>query len=85
MLALEASPNDPVFWLHHWNVDRIWAIWEQAHPDAYRPLSGATEGFNLNDRMYPFGEYESDLMTRTGITNASQLDSSSQGVRYQET
>ena len=24
------SPNDPVFFLHHCNVDRIWALWEQA-------------------------------------------------------
>ncbi|WP_406209801.1 tyrosinase family protein [Kitasatospora sp. NBC_01560] len=22
------SPNDPVFWLHHANVDRIWAAWQ---------------------------------------------------------
>ena len=22
------SPNDPVFWLHHANVDRIWAQWQ---------------------------------------------------------
>ncbi|MGV9456685.1 tyrosinase family protein [Streptomyces sp. NPDC003635] len=22
------SPNDPVFWLHHANVDRVWANWQ---------------------------------------------------------
>lgn len=22
------SPNDPVFWLHHGNVDRLWANWQ---------------------------------------------------------
>jgi tyrosinase len=22
------SPNDPIFWLHHCNVDRAWAIWQ---------------------------------------------------------
>ncbi len=21
------SPNDPIFWLHHANVDRLWANW----------------------------------------------------------
>lgn len=26
------SPLDPIFWLHHANVDRIWAEWEKAHP-----------------------------------------------------
>ena len=23
------SPNDPVFWLHHANVDRLWDAWQQ--------------------------------------------------------
>ncbi len=23
------SPNDPIFWMHHANVDRIWAIWQK--------------------------------------------------------
>ena len=27
MLA-PTSPNDPIFWLHHCNVDRAWAIWQ---------------------------------------------------------
>ncbi|MEZ5412152.1 MAG: tyrosinase family protein [Acidimicrobiales bacterium] len=35
-----SSPNDPVFFLHHANIDRLWAIWQEAHPDkdAYLPL-----------------------------------------------
>ena len=32
------SPNDPVFWLHHANVDRIWAQW-QDHQLAENPGS----------------------------------------------
>ena len=27
-MAGRFSPNDPVFWLHHANVDRIWARWQ---------------------------------------------------------
>jgi tyrosinase len=27
------APNDPVFWLHHANIDRLWAIWQTRHPD----------------------------------------------------
>lgn len=23
-----SSPNDPVFWLHHANVDRLWSMWQ---------------------------------------------------------
>jgi tyrosinase len=26
----QASPNDPVFFLHHSNIDRIWAQWQDA-------------------------------------------------------
>jgi tyrosinase len=45
------SPNDPVFWLHHCNVDRIWAEWEARHGQVYAPVSGGPPGHNLNDAM----------------------------------
>ena len=46
------SPNDPVFFLHHCNVDRLWALWQYAHPaSAYAPASGGPPGHNLNDVM----------------------------------
>lgn len=36
------SPNDPVFFLHHCNVDRLWATWQQKHPTAgYLPTGSA--------------------------------------------
>jgi len=25
------SANDPIFWLHHSNIDRLWASWNEAH------------------------------------------------------
>jgi tyrosinase len=28
------SPNDPVFWLHHANVDRLWASWQEKRRQA---------------------------------------------------
>jgi tyrosinase len=28
MSSPAVSPNDPVFWLHHANVDRLWANWQ---------------------------------------------------------
>jgi tyrosinase len=47
------SPNDPVFWLHHCNIDRLWAMWQYQHPSAsfYLPVSGASLGHNLMDAM----------------------------------
>jgi hypothetical protein len=34
------SPHDPMFWLHHSNVDRIWAQWQASHPAIMAPLAG---------------------------------------------
>lgn len=31
-LDVWASPSDPIFWLHHAQIDRLWAIWQ--HQDA---------------------------------------------------
>jgi pyrrolidone-carboxylate peptidase len=46
------SPNDPVFYLHHCNVDRIWALWQHEHPASpYLPASGGPVGHNLTDVM----------------------------------
>ena len=32
MEDLWSSSFDPIFWLHHVNVDRLWAIWQAIHP-----------------------------------------------------
>jgi hypothetical protein len=52
------SPNDPVFWLHHCYVDKLWADWQAMHPneEPYLPPSGAAPGHNLTDRMPPWNE-----------------------------
>jgi Common central domain of tyrosinase len=57
MMAM-SSPNDPAFWLHHCNIDRLWAEWQHAHPDApYVPptgTSGVVRGHALDDPMPPW-------------------------------
>jgi tyrosinase len=50
-MALMASPNDPVFWLHHANIDRIWAIWQAIHGMSTYPSSGAPKGQNRFEDM----------------------------------
>ena len=54
-MMLAASPNDPVFWLHHANVDRLWGDWQRQHPEVcpYLPTFGAMIGHSLYDQM-PF-------------------------------
>jgi len=55
MTSVPVAPNDPVFFLHHCNVDRIWAQWQLTYPTAgYLPVSGASLGHNLGDKMYPW-------------------------------
>ena len=36
-MATASSPADPVFWLHHANIDRIWAAWQTTHATALPP------------------------------------------------
>lgn len=45
------SPNDPIFWMHHANVDRIWAAWEARNGQGYAPVTGGPPGHNLGDAM----------------------------------
>ena len=49
------SPNDPVFFLHHANVDRIWSKWSPRNGNsAFAPMSGGPYGHTANDSMYPW-------------------------------
>jgi tyrosinase len=53
------SPNDPVFYLNHCNVDRIWEAWMVKNGRKYLPrntTAGAPSGQRLNDPLAsPFG------------------------------
>jgi hypothetical protein len=50
------SPNDPVFWLHHCNIDRLWAEWQHSQAWPYLPYSGpgVRAGHGLDDLMPPW-------------------------------
>jgi Common central domain of tyrosinase len=73
------SPNDPVFFLHHCNIDRIWAQWQARHPDAYLPVSGGPTGHNLNDPMSPWDGSGGGGQT---VTPADVLDYGALGYTY---
>jgi tyrosinase len=53
---VSGSPNDPMFWLLHANVDRIWAEWQLNNHwgNSFYPTSGQAYGQNLNDPLYPW-------------------------------
>lgn len=67
------SPNDPVFWLHHSNVDRIWAIWQCKNGITnYLPVNGGPSGENLNDPMIPW-DSGSDIVRPSDVLNFESL------------
>ena len=48
------SPNDPVFYLNHCNVDRIWSAWLAANGGAYAPDMSAGDdlrGHRIDDAI----------------------------------
>lgn len=53
MNNVTAAANDPMFWLVHANVDRIWAQWQLTRwGNNFYPATGQPYGHNLNDPMY---------------------------------
>ncbi|MGD1861816.1 MAG: tyrosinase family protein [Leptolyngbyaceae cyanobacterium] len=56
MDSIPCSPYDPIFWLHHANVDRLWAQWQdEGHSgDRFYPASDRPFGHNLSDPMWPW-------------------------------
>ncbi|MFE7483873.1 tyrosinase family protein [Streptomyces sp. NPDC057552] len=64
-MATGASPNDPVFWLHHAFIDRLWAQWQARHPrSTYLPGTRTRNVVGLDDVMRPWND----------VTPADMLD-----------
>ncbi|MFD7033913.1 tyrosinase family protein [Streptomyces sp. NPDC059917] len=64
-MASAASPNDPVFWLHHAFIDMLWAEWQGRHPkSAYQPATRTPDVVDLHGTMRPWNN----------VTPADMLD-----------
>lgn len=65
------SPNDPVFFLNHCNVDRIWEAWMLEHGrDRYAPAAGQPPaGHALDSVMFTL---LGDARTPAQVLNASE-------------
>ena len=49
-----SASNDPIFFLHHANIDRIFEMWLRKYPNAtYYPETGAHPGHNRDDWLVP--------------------------------
>ena len=63
MFDIQYSPTDPVFWLHHAQIDRIWSMW-QNNPQN----TGKNPSLSGNDRtMDPWIETESQTRSITAL------------------
>lgn len=78
-----ASPNDPVFWLHHANIDRLWGDWQRKNKEScpYSPVGTAPLGHNLYDTLI-FHEPSSPPPWTDLYTNVQVLDHLKLGYRY---
>lgn len=54
MAVPQASPNDPVFFLHHANIDRLWSAWQASHATAAYLPAVSTSGNGSTDLVEPF-------------------------------
>lgn len=60
-MLLMTSPDDPVFFLNHCYIDKVWADWQtlqkEDNPDGaphYAPLTDGPPAQNLNDALKPW-------------------------------
>jgi len=69
------SPNDPIFFLHHANIDRMWSIWQKKVPTgtSLYVQSSTTTGHKLNDAMI-YNEPGDTAPFTTGATPAQMID-----------
>ncbi len=51
---------DPVFWLHHCQIDRIYAFWEYIYPDYWMGRKGYLHGGEQTDFIQRDGTYDED-------------------------
>ncbi|WP_394808812.1 tyrosinase family protein [Nitrosomonas sp.] len=71
------SPNDPVFFMNHCMVDKIWHEWQLRFPNqGYLPTNGGPFGQNLTD---PMGSTPSG---QVGSRPIDVLDSAALGIVY---
>jgi tyrosinase len=57
MTQVPISPADPMFWMHHAEIDRIWWLWQQSHPTQNPHVSGADAVLD------PWPEHVSDVLS----------------------
>lgn len=77
-MVLGSSPTDPIFWLHHCNIDRIWSHWAQRAQNSH-PASTTWRSTSFN---HFYGRDGNSIAAANRITVAKALNSEDLGYRY---
>ncbi|CAL8579054.1 hypothetical protein XPA_004817 [Xanthoria parietina] len=83
MAIIDYAGFDPIFWLHHVQVDRLLAIWQALYPDSYvessaEPIGSATIApgtqTDVNTPLKPFhSDRNGSFWTSAGVANVETL------------
>jgi tyrosinase len=81
MTSFEAAGNDPVFWLHHANIDRLWEVWRGVRRQGGAGAADPVASGWLNE-PFKFRDANNDEKT---MTPAGVLDAAAQlGYEYDD-
>ncbi|MBV8901074.1 MAG: tyrosinase family protein [Verrucomicrobia bacterium] len=81
MSNVPVAAQDPVFFVHHCQIDRLWATW-QSFPNAtynYGNASTAPSEQDWNNRKFSFVDASGKVVE---VTTAGQLDTTKLGYKY---
>lgn len=76
MGAFDTAGLDPLFWLHHANIDRLWVVWRRRHANNIDP----TKSSWLN-MSFDFHDANGAVVTRTV---ADAVDTANLGYEYED-
>lgn len=72
MMDVFSSPNDPLFWLHHCQMDRIWALWQSLDPRRQNDMAGTSSRPTTLDTMLWMGFNAPDVPIRAVMDTVNQ-------------
>ncbi|KAM0740987.1 hypothetical protein ACQRIT_003844 [Beauveria bassiana] len=94
-LTVEFTGFDPLFMMHHTNVDRLWAYWQVMHPDQQlfsgeylsKPRWATPENTTITTKspLQPFRRTETEFHTSETVQSIHDLGYSYPGLEFRST
>ncbi|EPS37967.1 hypothetical protein H072_8323 [Dactylellina haptotyla CBS 200.50] len=81
MTYVPYSAYDPIFWLHHCNMDRIMAMYQASRPDTFVEPMGSIPTFanpssqldTADTPLYPFRRFDGSFWTSRDVSTANTV------------